>query len=57
MDTTPILVERYGRSRLYDTGRARYVTLNDLRDWQRRGIAFIVVDTETGDEVKQVLLA
>ena len=57
MDTTPILVKRYGRSRLYDTQRAQYVTLSDLREWRRRGIDFIVVDTETGDEVTRVLLA
>lgn len=57
MDTTPILVKRYGRSRLYDTSQARYVTLSDLHEWRRQGIAFVVVDTETGDEVTRVLLA
>mgnify|MGYP001148921026 FL=1 len=57
MVTAPILVKRYGRSRLYDTGRGQYVTLTDLRGWQRRGIAFVVVDTETGEDVTRVLLA
>jgi polyhydroxyalkanoate synthesis regulator protein len=57
MAASPILVKRYGRSRLYDTRNARYVALADLRDWQRRGIAFLVLDTETGEDVTRVLLA
>ncbi len=52
-----ILVKRYGRSRLYDTRHASYVTLKDLHNWKRRGVSFIVVDTETGDDVTHVLLA
>lgn len=52
-----IIVKRYGRSRLYDTRRGRYVTLTDLRDWLRRGVSFVVLDTETGDDVTRVLLA
>jgi polyhydroxyalkanoate synthesis regulator protein len=52
-----ILVKRYGRSRLYDTFHARYVTVSDLQEWWRRHISFIVVDTETGADVTKVLLA
>jgi polyhydroxyalkanoate synthesis regulator protein len=57
IDAATILVKRYGRSRLYDSHRARYVTLSELHDWQRRGISFVVMDTETGDDVTRVLLA
>jgi polyhydroxyalkanoate synthesis regulator protein len=53
----PRIVKRYARSRLYDTQAARYVTLRDLRAWAARGIAFIVIDVETGDDVTNVLLA
>lgn len=53
----PILVKRYARTRLYDTVAGRYLTLADLRQWRSRGIAFIVCDAETGDDVTQVLLA
>jgi hypothetical protein len=52
-----ILVKRYGRSRLYDTFHAQYVTVSDLQEWLRRRISFIVVDTETGADVTDVLLA
>ena len=51
------LVKRYGRSRLYDTQAARYVTVADLRVWASKGIPFTVIDVETGDDITRVLLA
>ena len=53
----PKLVKRYARSRLYDTETARYVTLADLQQWRARGLAFAVLDVETGQDVTDVLLA
>jgi polyhydroxyalkanoate synthesis regulator protein len=53
----PILIKRYGRSRLYDTRHARYVTIAELSDWKRRRVEFVVVDVETGTDVTRVLLA
>jgi len=53
---TPILIKRYARSRLYDAVNSRYVTVAQLRQWQRDGIAFIVRDAETGADVTRVLL-
>ena len=44
----PILVKRYARSRLYDTAGRRYVTIEDLRTWRLKRVAFIVEDAETG---------
>lgn len=52
-----IPVKRYGRSRLYDTQHARYTTIAELADWQRRGIAFVVVDVETREDVTRIVLA
>lgn len=57
MPDDPIIVKRYAQSRLYDTRRGRYVTVADLRGWQRHGIAFVVLDTETHKDVTRVLLA
>lgn len=57
MVTAPILAKRYGRSRLYDTERGQHVTLADLRGRERRGITFVGVDTESGEDVTRVLLA
>ncbi|MBR0797029.1 hypothetical protein JQ615_16680 [Bradyrhizobium jicamae] len=53
----PRLIKRYARSRLYDTQAARYVTLADLQEWQTRGVAFSVIDVETGQDATRVLLA
>jgi translation initiation factor 2B subunit (eIF-2B alpha/beta/delta family) len=39
------------------TQDARYVTLADLQEWQARGLAFTVIDVETGQDATRVLLA
>lgn len=61
MSATPqypsILVKRYARSRPYDTVAGRYLTVGDLRAWAAAGVRFRVVDTETGDDVTQVVIA
>ena len=53
----PTLIKRYSRDRLCDGAAGRYVTIADLRAWEADGIAFVVMDTETGQEVTRVLLA
>ncbi len=53
----PIMVKRYARSRLYDATHGHYVTVEQLRGWAAEGVAFRVTDTETGEDVKRVLLA
>ncbi len=53
----PILVKRYARSRLYDTQNHGYVSVEQLRGWVTKGVAFSVIDTETGTDVTAVLLA
>jgi polyhydroxyalkanoate synthesis regulator protein len=53
----PVLIKRYARSRLYDKTNRRYVSLDQLRDWAAKGIAFVVQDSETGADVMSVLLA
>lgn len=35
MALAPVLIKRYARSRLYDTARGRYVTIDELRQWWR----------------------
>jgi polyhydroxyalkanoate synthesis regulator protein len=57
MTTAPILIKRYARSRLYDATRGRYVSVEELRQWRKEGVRFIVRDAETGTDVTRVLLA
>lgn len=52
-----VVVKRYARSRLYDAAHRRYVTVEQLRGWAAQGIAFAVIDTESGADVTRVLLA
>jgi polyhydroxyalkanoate synthesis regulator protein len=57
MTSAPILIKRYARARLYDPAGRRYSTLKELRRWRRSGVAFTVIDVETGADVTRVLLA
>jgi hypothetical protein len=52
----PKLVKRYARTRLYDTEALRYVTVADLMLWVSKGISFIVIDAETGEDITRILL-
>lgn len=54
---SPILIKRYGRSRLYEPDRRRYVSLETLRAWKAESVAFVIWDVETGEDVTRVLLA
>ena len=53
----PKLVKRYARTRLYDTEALRYVAVADLMLWVSKGISFVVIDAETGENITRVLLA
>jgi polyhydroxyalkanoate synthesis regulator protein len=53
----PILVKRYGTSRLYDTTRARYVTIDELRRWRAEGAILVVREAETGKDITRAILA
>ncbi len=52
---SPILVKRYGGDRLYDTVGCRYVTIANLREWSNRAIAFVVIDSRTGEDITRIL--
>ena len=53
----PIVVRRYGLTRLYDATHLHYVTVDQLRRWAAEGVVFSVIDAETGVDVIRVLLA
>ena len=53
----PKLVKRYARTRLYDTEALRYVTDAVLMLWVSKGISFVVIDAETGEDITRILLA
>lgn len=47
----PLPIIRYPGSRLYDLINAKYLSLDELRQWRNRGISFEVHDSETGEDV------
>jgi polyhydroxyalkanoate synthesis regulator protein len=53
----PVLVKRYARRRLYDTTHRCYVSVEQLRGWAASGVAFTVIDVETGADITVVLLS
>ncbi|MBV9783280.1 MAG: hypothetical protein JO264_05620 [Acidisphaera sp.] len=55
--SAPIVIKRYGGSRLYHAAAGRYVSLDTLRAWEAEALAFTVLDAETGQDVTRVLLA
>jgi polyhydroxyalkanoate synthesis regulator protein len=57
VNVPPVLVKRYARSRLYDTANQRYMSVEQLQGWMASGVAFCIIDNETGSDITQVLLA
>ena len=44
------LIKRYGSRKLYDTEESRYVSLEELATWIRKGQQIRVIDNKTGDD-------
>ena len=53
----PMLVKRYGRTRLYDAENVRYVSIDQVRTWVDQGVTVIVQEAETGVDITRMLLA
>jgi len=53
----PILVRLYAGSRLYDTAAGRYLMIDDLRLWAKKGVPFRVQDSKTNEDITRILLA
>jgi len=45
------LIKRYGSRKLYDTEESRYVSLEELAAWIRRGQQIRVVDNKSAEDV------
>jgi polyhydroxyalkanoate synthesis repressor PhaR len=50
------VIKRYANRKLYDTEARRYVTLDDLADFIRKGEDVRVVDHVTGDDLTSITL-
>ncbi len=53
----PILIKRYANRKLYDQGRSRYVTLEELEELIRQGREIRVMDAVSGEDLTSLTLA
>lgn len=51
------LIKRYGNRKLYDTQESRYVTLDDIASFVKRGEEVSVVDNDSGEDLTAVTFA
>jgi polyhydroxyalkanoate synthesis repressor PhaR len=51
-----VVVKKYGNRRLYDTTHSRYVNLDDIAAFIRKGKDVRVVDAKTGQDLTRVTL-
>lgn len=56
MNSSTILIKKYGNRRLYDTAGSRYVNLDDIAALIREGKDVKVVDAKSGRDLSRVTL-
>lgn len=50
------VIKKYPNRRLYDTEQSHYITLADVRKLVREGVAFKVVDSQSGKDITRSIL-
>ena len=56
MDPATVVIKKYGNRRLYDTSTSRYVNLEDIAAFIRKGKPVQVVDAKSGEDLTRVTL-
>lgn len=51
------IIKKYANRRLYNTGTAKFVTLDDLHDMVKSGDSFVVLDAKSGRDITCSVLA
>ena len=57
LEPLPILIKLYANRRLYDGAEGRYRSVDELRTWKAREVPFLIVDSDTGDDVTNRILS
>ncbi len=52
----PRVIKKYPNRRLYDTALSKYITLEDVRRLVRDGVAFVVRDAQTDEDITRSIL-
>lgn len=50
------LIKKYKNRRLYDTEKSQYITVDELKDYVVKGIAFKVTDSSTNNDITSATL-
>ena len=56
-EQVPVVIKLYPNLRLYDGEVGRYCSLIELKAWKERQVPFLIVDSKTGDDVTDIILA
>jgi polyhydroxyalkanoate synthesis repressor PhaR len=56
MNSSTVVIKKYGNRRMYDTAGSRYVNLDDIAELVREGRDVKVVDAKTGQDLTRVAL-
>jgi polyhydroxyalkanoate synthesis repressor PhaR len=56
MKSATVLIKKYGNRRLYDTAGSRYVNLDDIAAFVRKGKDVQIVDAKSGRDLTRVTL-
>ena len=56
MPAKPVLIKKYENRRLYDTTNSRYINLEEVADFVRRGYDVRVADAVSGEDITRVIL-
>ena len=56
MAAKPVLIKKYENRRLYDATNSRYINLEEVADFVRRGYDVRVVDAASGEDITRVIL-
>jgi polyhydroxyalkanoate synthesis repressor PhaR len=55
-EASPVLIKRYAGRRLYNTVTSTYLSFDDLSDMILRGQRFVVLESETGEDITRDIL-
>jgi polyhydroxyalkanoate synthesis repressor PhaR len=50
------IIKKYPNRRIYDTQESKYIKVENIRDMIVEGIAFVVLDSKTGEDVTRTVL-
>lgn len=54
--TEPRIIKKYPNRRLYDTESSSYITIAEVRELVVNGIAFVVIEQKTGEDITRSTL-